>query len=113
MVYVLCFHLVPPLMFGSLVDSKPFSDEESSMITQSMNTDVQRVPLNGKIEYVCVNCWAHVVSSDKFTFQPNDIMNMFWSVENLLICMQSFKSQLQCILSLRNERLKNERNKSP
>ncbi|KAL4239074.1 hypothetical protein ACF0H5_003777 [Mactra antiquata] len=37
---------VPPLMFGSLVDSKPFSDDESSMITQSMNTDVQRVPLN-------------------------------------------------------------------
>ncbi|XP_060558323.1 uncharacterized protein LOC132718621 isoform X3 [Ruditapes philippinarum] len=37
---------VPPLKFGSLVDSKPFSDEESSMITQSMNTDVQKIPLN-------------------------------------------------------------------
>lgn len=38
---------VPPLKFGSLVDSKHFTDEESSMITQSMNTDTNnRLPLN-------------------------------------------------------------------
>ena len=40
--------VVPPLKFGSLVDSKPFSDEESSMITQSMTTEGPKVPLNGK-----------------------------------------------------------------
>ena len=40
--------VVPPLKFGSLVDSKPFSDEESSMITQSMPTEGPKVPLNGK-----------------------------------------------------------------
>ncbi|WAR29215.1 KIZ-like protein [Mya arenaria] len=38
---------VPRLKFGSLVDSKRFSDDESSMITQSMATDNgPKVPLN-------------------------------------------------------------------
>ena len=44
--------VVPPLKFGSLVDSKPFSDEESSMITQSMPTEGPKVPLNGKNELI-------------------------------------------------------------
>ena len=49
-VFSLCPHAVPRLKFGSLVDSnRAISDEESSMITQSMNTtDGPKVPLNGK-----------------------------------------------------------------
>jgi len=51
---MLCLHdslTVPPLKFGSLVDSKPFTDDDSSMITQSMTTDNgPKVPLNGKVE---------------------------------------------------------------
>ncbi|XP_052765941.1 centrosomal protein kizuna-like isoform X2 [Mya arenaria] len=40
-------YAVPRLKFGSLVDSKRFSDDESSMITQSMATDNgPKVPLN-------------------------------------------------------------------
>ncbi|XP_052273957.1 centrosomal protein kizuna-like isoform X3 [Dreissena polymorpha] len=40
-------YAVPPLKFGSLIDSKRFSDDESSMITQSMTTDNgPKVPLN-------------------------------------------------------------------
>ena len=56
--------VVPPLKFGSLVDSKPFSDEESSMITQSMPTEGPKVPLNGKNELIfCfLNSWILLIN---------------------------------------------------
>ena len=57
---------MPPLKFGSLVDSKPFSDEESSMITQSMPTEGPKVPLNGKNEDLLIvyskNCMIHLIA---------------------------------------------------
>lgn len=39
---------VPPLKFGSLVDSKQHSDDEdTTMVTPSVPTDAPKIPLNG------------------------------------------------------------------
>lgn len=50
--FLLFFFLnsVPPLKFGSLVDSKQHSDDEdTTMVTPSVPTDGPRIPLNGKV----------------------------------------------------------------
>jgi hypothetical protein len=49
-------YLVPPLKFGSLVDSKQHSDDEdTTMVTPSVPTEGSRVPLNGKSYNISYN----------------------------------------------------------